>query len=80
MKKLIILLAPLLLISSNDMPKNNNSATPPNILLIVVDDLGKEWISCYGSDEIAPLILINLQKPVQNSPTSMECHNALLQG
>ena len=53
MKKLIILLAPLLLISSNDMPKNNNSATPPNILLIVVDDLGKEWISCYGSDEIS---------------------------
>ena len=24
----------------------------PNILFIMVDDLGKEWISCYGADEI----------------------------
>ncbi len=24
----------------------------PNILLIMVDDLGKEWISCYGADDI----------------------------
>ena len=25
---------------------------PPNILFIMVDDLGKEWISCYGADDI----------------------------
>jgi len=24
----------------------------PNILFILVDDLGKEWISCYGAEEI----------------------------
>ena len=24
----------------------------PNILLIMVDDLGKEWISCYGGQEM----------------------------
>lgn len=24
----------------------------PNILLIMVDDLGKEWISCYGGEDI----------------------------
>ena len=24
----------------------------PNILFIMLDDLGKEWISCYGAEEI----------------------------
>ncbi|UCE50016.1 MAG: sulfatase-like hydrolase/transferase, partial [Phycisphaerales bacterium] len=24
----------------------------PNILFIMVDDLGKEWISCYGAGDI----------------------------
>ena len=27
-------------------------ANHPNILFIMVDDLGKDWISCYGADEI----------------------------
>lgn len=27
-------------------------ATPPNILFIMADDLGKEWISCYGAEDI----------------------------
>ena len=26
--------------------------TKPNILFIMVDDLGKEWVGCYGSEEI----------------------------
>jgi arylsulfatase A-like enzyme len=29
-----------------------NRKNHPNILFIMVDDLGKEWISCYGADEI----------------------------
>jgi arylsulfatase A-like enzyme len=24
----------------------------PNIMIILVDDLGKEWISCYGAEDI----------------------------
>jgi arylsulfatase A-like enzyme len=28
------------------------SSTKPNILFIMVDDLGKEWISCYGAEDI----------------------------
>ena len=27
-------------------------AAKPNILFIMVDDLGKDWISCYGADDI----------------------------
>jgi arylsulfatase A-like enzyme len=29
-----------------------NTGPKPNILFIMVDDLGKEWISCYGADDI----------------------------
>jgi len=28
------------------------SESKPNILFIMVDDLGKEWISCYGAEDI----------------------------
>ncbi len=30
-----------------------NKPAPLNILLILVDDLGKEWISCYGAEDVA---------------------------
>ncbi|MHC4432609.1 MAG: sulfatase-like hydrolase/transferase [Planctomycetota bacterium] len=33
--------------SSRSAPKDR-----PNILFIMVDDLGKEWISCYGAEDI----------------------------
>ena len=29
-----------------------SSVSKPNILFIMVDDLGKEWISCYGAEDI----------------------------
>lgn len=29
-----------------------NASQPPNILFILVDDLGKEWVSCYGAEDI----------------------------
>lgn len=29
-----------------------DDATKPNILFIMVDDLGKDWIGCYGADNI----------------------------
>jgi arylsulfatase A-like enzyme len=29
-----------------------NTGSKPNILFIMVDDLGKEWISCYGAEDI----------------------------
>ena len=37
------------------LPGTSRSArknTRPNILFIMVDDLGKEWISCYGAEDI----------------------------
>lgn len=35
-------------------PEMERDQTPerPNILFILVDDLGKEWISCYGAEDI----------------------------
>lgn len=31
---------------------SSHAAQRPNLLLILVDDLGKEWLSCYGAQEI----------------------------
>ncbi len=36
----------------SDLRSQAESSTQPNILFIMVDDLGKEWISCYGAEEI----------------------------
>jgi hypothetical protein len=38
----------LFLFACNPPPENR----PPNVLLIMVDDLGKEWVSAYGAEEI----------------------------
>ena len=42
----------------------------PNILFIMVDDLGKEWISCYGGDNIETPHIDAL------ATTGMKFHNA----
>ena len=37
------------------LPSNavaESATTKPNILYIMADDLGKEWISCYGAEDI----------------------------
>ncbi|MHC4542389.1 MAG: sulfatase-like hydrolase/transferase, partial [Planctomycetota bacterium] len=37
------------------LPQKSSSAgrgNRPNILFIMVDDLGKEWISCYGAEDV----------------------------
>ncbi|MEM9141817.1 MAG: sulfatase-like hydrolase/transferase [Bacteroidota bacterium] len=31
---------------------NKKTKTPPNILFILVDDLGKEWVSAYGAEDM----------------------------
>jgi arylsulfatase A-like enzyme len=45
----VLLVAALaVIVSSHD----SSAAEKPNILFIMVDDLGKDWISCYGADDI----------------------------
>jgi arylsulfatase A-like enzyme len=34
----------------------------PNIMIILVDDLGKEWISCYGAEDVRTPHIDNLAK------------------
>lgn len=48
LRSLLSLIVFLLLIS----PAWSAELTKPNILFIMVDDLGKEWVSCYGAEDI----------------------------
>jgi arylsulfatase A-like enzyme len=48
-RKLTLVVLSLLLTGWIDA---NTEASPPNIVFIMVDDLGKDWISCYGADDI----------------------------
>lgn len=34
------------------LPSQAEEVRKPNILFIMVDDLGKDWVSCYGADDI----------------------------
>ena len=48
----------------------SSAAERPNILLILVDDLGKEWIDCYGGEDIATPHIDRL------AANGMKFHNA----
>ena len=51
----------------------------PNILIILVDDLGKEWLSCYGAEDITTTNIDGLQKAVPCLTTYILCRSARLQ-
>ena len=44
----------LLLLACPSLSVEGKIANPqkPNILFIMIDDLGKDWVSCYGADDI----------------------------
>lgn len=42
----------LLAFSSSTLQGKAASSQKPNILFIMIDDLGKDWVSCYGADDI----------------------------
>ena len=42
----------LFLIGSLIYSSLGNFIDKPNIIFILLDDLGKEWISCYGGENI----------------------------
>jgi len=48
----IFYLATFSLCMSPSQPGSEKQGIKPNILFILVDDLGKEWISCYGAGDI----------------------------
>ena len=51
--QLICCLVLLLSCTNHNQPTSQlETQNPPNIVLILIDDLGKEWISSYGADNI----------------------------
>ena len=41
-----------IVLPSSHLPAGETAQRPPNILLVLVDDLGKEWVGCYGGEGI----------------------------
>ena len=56
--------------AEDPQPKKADRDSQPNILFIMVDDLGKDWISCYGGENIETPRIDALAK------TGMKFHNA----
>ena len=52
MRKLLIPTLLFLLLNANTGCVKTEDVKHPNIVFILVDDLGKEWISCYGAEDI----------------------------
>ncbi|WOH38143.1 sulfatase-like hydrolase/transferase [Thalassotalea fonticola] len=48
----VLLVASLALISGSDAAASSDKTTQPNILFILLDDIGKEWVSEYGSESV----------------------------
>lgn len=53
MKHLLYCLLAILIFGCQSGNNQESSERPPNIVFILVDDLGKEWISCYGAEDIS---------------------------
>ena len=49
----VFFIAIILLIFSCKTDSRSDAGQKPNILFIMVDDLGKEWVSCYGGEDIS---------------------------
>ncbi|AWV98385.1 sulfatase-like hydrolase/transferase [Arcticibacterium luteifluviistationis] len=52
MKKVLILFSALILASCNKATNDLQEGDKPNVVFILVDDLGKEWVSSFGADDI----------------------------
>nr|WP_299381105.1 sulfatase-like hydrolase/transferase [Allomuricauda sp.] len=59
--RLLIILS-LGLSSCTSTSQKKDKAEKPNIIFILLDDLGKEWISCYGADSIQTPVIDGLAK------------------
>ncbi len=44
---------PVMFRAERQSTEGRSHLSKPNILFIMVDDLGKDWISCYGAEDIA---------------------------
>lgn len=52
MNKLLLFVSLFLFLGCSAKDKSPVNPSLPNILIILVDDLGKEWLSCYGAEDI----------------------------
>ncbi len=52
MKKYAYFLILLISLGCSTKDKSAEDQSHPNIIIILVDDLGKEWLSCYGAEDI----------------------------
>ena len=49
---LVLAISLMCFVCSVVFAQTSNPNSKPNILYIMADDLGKEWISCYGAEDI----------------------------
>ena len=48
----LLFIAFILVVSCHSSQDVAHAGSPPNIVIFLVDDLGKEWVSCYGAEDI----------------------------